>query len=179
MTPATATAKSLNLPTSLIPTLIPTTTTTTTSSETTPGPTLQSLDLDISTQDLPPATLHNLITSSPRGTPFEKSVWLLLVQIPRGHFTTYKHMADHLRSSPRAVGNALRRNPYAPAVPCHRVVATGGLLGGFKGKSLRRDGEGITLDEKRMLLRREGVRFDAKVGNGGVRVMGTPFTRFI
>ncbi|KAK3684002.1 6-O-methylguanine DNA methyltransferase [Podospora appendiculata] len=151
----------------------------TTPSDTTPEPTAPTQLLDISKRDLPPHTLRTLITSSARGTPFEKSVWLLLGQIPRGHFTTYKHMADHLHSSPRAVGNALRRNLYAPAVPCHRVVATGGLLGGFKGKSLRRDGEGITLEEKRMLLRREGVRFDAKVGNGGVRVMGTPFVRFV
>lgn len=82
-------------------------------------------------------------------------------------------MSAHLGSSPRAVGNALRRNPFAPEVPCHRVVATGGALGGFKGK-WPRDGEGITLDEKRLLLRREGVRFD----DAGARILGTPFSGF-
>ncbi|CAG9979155.1 unnamed protein product [Clonostachys byssicola] len=109
-----------------------------------------------------------LIAASHR-TPFEKRVWTALCAIPRGQFTTYALLSAHLGTSPRAVGNALRRNPFAPGVPCHRVVATGGTLGGFKGK-WPRSGEGITLDEKRRLLRGEGVRFD-----GGGRVMGTPW----
>ncbi|KAK0626352.1 6-O-methylguanine DNA methyltransferase [Immersiella caudata] len=109
-------------------------------------------------------------------SPYQKSVLLLLCQIPPGSFTTYGILATHLRSSPRAVGNALRTNPFAPLVPCHRVVATGGLLGGFKGKIGPRDGEGcLTLQEKRALLRKEGVRFD---GKGTGRVVGTPFTGF-
>ncbi|KAF4438292.1 hypothetical protein F53441_12835 [Fusarium austroafricanum] len=112
-----------------------------------------------------------LIEASTR-TPFEKRVWTLLCQIPEGSFSTYGIMAAHLKSSPRAVGNALRRNPFAPEVPCHRVVATGGKLGGFKGK-WPKDGEGITLDEKRRLLKGEGVRWDE---NG--RVIGTPFGGF-
>jgi methylated-DNA-[protein]-cysteine S-methyltransferase len=82
-------------------------------------------------------------------------------------------MASHLHSSPRAVGNALRRNPFAPEVPCHRVVSTGGTIGGFKGKS-GREGEGTTLPLKRKLLRGEGVRFDGKGG-----VLGTPFQAFV
>ncbi|KAK3387553.1 6-O-methylguanine DNA methyltransferase [Podospora didyma] len=121
--------------------------------------------------------LHSLITKSPRGTPFEKNVWLLLLQIPPGSVSTYGILAAHLRSSPRAVGNALRRNPFAPAVPCHRVVATGGALGGFKGKIGRRDGEASdTLVEKRMLLRKEGVRFSS---SGSGSVLGTPFMGFV
>lgn len=126
-------------------------------------------------------------------TPFEKSVWSLLCQIPAGHVTTYALMAAHLKSSPRAVGNALRRNPFAPDVPCHRCVATGGGLGGFKGvgppkKTVSTDRidkktgrpvvvmgqEGITLTEKRTLLRKEGVRFDDRG-----RVLGTPFQAFV
>ncbi|GKU03441.1 ring-2 protein [Fusarium langsethiae] len=113
-----------------------------------------------------------LIESSTRTT-FEKQVWSLLCQIPRGSFSTYGIMAAHLKSSPRAVGNALRRNPFAPDVPCHRVVATGGALGGFKGK-WPKNGEGITLDEKRKLLKGEGVRWDDKG-----KVIGTPFGGFI
>ncbi|KAI1644093.1 methylated-DNA--cysteine S-met [Daldinia loculata] len=105
-------------------------------------------------------------------TPFEKKVWSLLCQIPRGHVSTYALLAAHLGSSPRAVGNALRRNPFAPEVPCHRVVATGGALGGFKGK-WPKDGEGITLDEKRKLLRGEGIRLDDKG-----KVLGTPWAAF-
>ncbi|KAI7777224.1 hypothetical protein LA080_003888 [Diaporthe eres] len=106
-------------------------------------------------------------------TPFQKRVLSLLCQVPRGHVTTYALMARHLGSSPRAVGNAMRRNPFAPEVPCHRCVATGGGLGGFKGQ-WPRDGEGITLDEKKGLLRGEGVRMD----DGG-RVLGTPFGGFV
>lgn len=106
-------------------------------------------------------------------TPFQKRVLSLLCQVPRGHVTTYALMARHLGSSPRAVGNAMRRNPFAPEVPCHRCVATGGGLGGFKGQ-WPRDGEGITLDEKKGLLRGEGVRMD-----GGGRVLGTPFGGFV
>lgn len=112
-----------------------------------------------------------LIEASSRTT-FEKQVWTLLCQIPRGSFSTYGIIAAHLKSSPRAVGNALRRNPFAPEVPCHRVVATGGALGGFKGK-WPKDGEGITLDEKRKLLKGEGVRWNEKG-----KVIGTPFGGF-
>ncbi|KAI5456327.1 6-O-methylguanine DNA methyltransferase [Mariannaea sp. PMI_226] len=112
------------------------------------------------------------IASSQR-TSFEKSVWTALCQIPPGHFTTYGLLAAYLKSSPRAVGNALRRNPFAPEVPCHRVVATGGTLGGFKGK-WPKDGEGITIDEKKKLLRGEGVRLDEKG-----KVIGTPFVGFV
>ncbi|KAI4866986.1 methylated-DNA--cysteine S-met [Hypoxylon rubiginosum] len=106
-------------------------------------------------------------------TVFEKKVWNLLCQIPRGSISTYALLSAHLGSSPRAVGNALRRNPFAPQVPCHRVVATGGALGGFKGK-WPRDGEGITIDEKRRLLREEGVKVDEKG-----RVLGTPWAAFV
>lgn len=113
-----------------------------------------------------------LITNSLR-TPFEKRVWTLLLQIPRGSFSTYGLLAAHMKSSPRAVGNALRRNPFAPEVPCHRVVATGGALGGFKGK-WPKDGEGITLDEKRKLLRGEGIKIDERG-----KVIGTPFQGFV
>lgn len=109
-----------------------------------------------------------LIAASNR-TAFEKRVWTALCHIPEGHFTTYGLLSAHLGSSPRAVGNALRRNPFAPDVPCHRVVATGGTLGGFKGK-WPKSGEGITLDEKRKLLRGEGIRFDLKG-----KVLGTPW----
>lgn len=106
-------------------------------------------------------------------TPFQKRVLALLCQVPRGSVTTYGLLAAHLGSSPRAVGNAMRENPFAPAVPCHRVVATGGGLGGFKG-AWPKDGVGLTLDLKRALLRGEGVRVDARG-----KVVGTPFGGFV
>ncbi len=126
----------------------------------------------IATADVEDMTEQLGIIASSTLTPYQKSVLTLLCRIPRGQFTTYGLMSAHLGSSPRAVGNALRQNPFAPEVPCHRVVATGGSLGGFKGH-WPKDGVGITLDEKRMLLRGEGVQFDGKG-----RVLGTPFVRF-
>lgn len=136
-------------------------------------PTTKSITTTISsptTKDMQPQ-LDRIAASAQ--TPFQKRVLSLLCQVPRGHVTTYALMARHLGSSPRAVGNAMRRNPFAPEVPCHRCVATGGGLGGFKGQ-WPRDGEGITLDEKKGLLRGEGVRMD----DGG-RVLGTPFGGFV
>ncbi|KAI0161479.1 6-O-methylguanine DNA methyltransferase [Xylariaceae sp. FL1272] len=115
--------------------------------------------------------LERIATSN--RTPFEKKVWTLLCQIPPGQVSTYGLMSAHLNSSPRAVGNALRRNPFAPQVPCHRVVATGGALGGFKGFPSK-NGEGITIGEKKMLLRKEGVKIDEKG-----RVLGTPWSAFV
>lgn len=53
--------------------------------------------------------------------------------IPSGQFTTYKELARALKSSPRAVGQALKRNPSPVIVPCHRVVAADYSLGGYCG----------------------------------------------
>ncbi|KAK0634819.1 6-O-methylguanine DNA methyltransferase [Bombardia bombarda] len=123
--------------------------------------------------------ISTLVTTSPTLTPFQKSLYLLLLQIPPGTVTTYGILAAALSSSPRAVGNALRRNPFAPQVPCHRVVATGGTLGGFKGARHGLDAKSLALlGEKRGLLRGEGVRFASSPGGGGgggERVLGTPF----
>lgn len=120
-------------------------------------------------QDMEPQLLR--ISQSGR-TDFEKRVWTALCQIPRGCVTTYGLLSAHLGTSPRAVGNALRRNPFAPEVPCHRVVATGGALGGFKG-SWPRDGEGITITEKKQLLKGEGIKLDDKG-----KVLGTVWSGF-
>ena len=60
-------------------------------------------------------------------TPFQERVYALLQQIPEGKVTTYAAMAKALNSSPRAVGGALRNNPFAPEVPCHRCVASDGV----------------------------------------------------
>lgn len=67
-------------------------------------------------------------------TLFEQKVYDLLKKVPTGKVTTYKALATALGKKGfacRAVGNALHKNPYAPTVPCHRVVATNGSLGGF------------------------------------------------
>lgn len=83
-----------------------------------------------------------LISNSSK-TPFQKRVLSLLCQIPPGHYTTYGLLSTHLSSSPRAVGNALRNNPFAPEVPCHRVLATGGGIGGFGGSWGKGGKEGL------------------------------------
>ena len=67
------------------------------------------------------------------GTPFQRRVWALALTIPKGETRTYGWMAKRLRSAPRAVGQALKANPFAPRVPCHRIVAVAGL-GGYSGK---------------------------------------------
>ncbi|PVI02328.1 hypothetical protein DM02DRAFT_727269 [Periconia macrospinosa] len=74
------------------------------------------------------------------------------------------------KCSPRAVGSALRRNPFAPEVPCHRVVGSNGFIAGFRGSwdKLQPEGGGgggrlgITQTQKRELLREEGVEFDER-----------------
>ena len=93
-------------------------------------------------------------------TDFQKSVLTALLHIPKGGWTTYGALARHLDSSPRAVGNALRNNPFAPEVPCHRVIATDKSIGGFKGDWGKNVSKGRFEEEKVNLLQTEGVIFD-------------------
>jgi methylated-DNA-[protein]-cysteine S-methyltransferase len=89
-------------------------------------------------------------------TSFQSQVYLALCQVPQGSVTTYKHIATHINcKSSQAVGQALKRNPWAPAVPCHRVVSSDLTLGGFFGVTK----PGAKMDQKITLLRQEGVRF--------------------
>ncbi|HEY8417219.1 MAG TPA: methylated-DNA--[protein]-cysteine S-methyltransferase [Limnochordales bacterium] len=84
-----------------------------------------------------------------QGTPFQQAVWECLLSIPFGETRTYGWVA-HAVGRPRAaraVGQAVGQNPVAIVVPCHRVVASGGKLGGYTGG----------LDIKRYLLRLEGL----------------------
>ncbi|KAI4103545.1 MAG: hypothetical protein L6R37_003762 [Teloschistes peruensis] len=115
--------------------------------------------------------LHTLITSASSLTHFRRRVLLALCQVPSGHFTTYAALAEHLSSSARAVGNGLRNNPFAPRVPCHRVVASDGNLGGFGGEW---GIDGKFAGEKIKLLREEGVVVDARKG----RVEGEVWSGF-
>jgi methylated-DNA-[protein]-cysteine S-methyltransferase len=84
-----------------------------------------------------------------QGTPYRRRVWAELCRIPFGETRTYAALATTLGSSPRAVGNACRDNPYAPIIPCHRVVSSSGL-GGYCGVT-----EGALMDVKIKLLRFE------------------------
>lgn len=91
-------------------------------------------------------------------TEFERRVYELLKKIPRGKVTSYGAMARMLGvASPRAVGQALRRNPDAPEVPCHRVIRSDLKIGGYGGQTA-----GAKLRKKRKLLEEEGVSFDGE-----------------
>lgn len=84
---------------------------------------------------------------------FYERCYDVLRKVPRGKVTTYREIAKKLNSKAfRAVGSAMNKNPYAPEVPCHRVVNSEGFVGGFahgkkkKIKILKE--EGIEIDEK-------------------------------
>jgi methylated-DNA-[protein]-cysteine S-methyltransferase len=97
------------------------------------------------------------IAGHPQVTPFRRRVYEALLEVPRGCVTTYGLLARRAGcESAQAVGGALRANPFAPDVPCHRVVAADLSIGGFCG---RRAGEEIV--RKSALLRSEGVPLEA------------------
>ena len=86
------------------------------------------------------------------GTPFQKCVWEGLRLIPYGRTCSYADIAERIgwpRNASRAIGQANNRNPVAVIVPCHRVIAADGTLGGY--------GAGLELKEK--LLQLEGAAF--------------------
>jgi len=91
---------------------------------------------------------------------FEEKVWELMKKIPEGKITSYKIIAEKMNSKAyRAVGNACRRNPRPPEIPCHRVVNSDGRVGGFGGETT-----GKNIEKKINLLRKEGVQIiDGKV----------------
>ncbi len=90
-------------------------------------------------------------------TLFQQRVYDAVRQIPCGQVATYAEVSRVIGCRcPRAVGQALRRNPFAPAVPCHRVIATDLTPGGFSGQR-----HGSELVRKLALLAAEGVEFDA------------------
>ena len=70
------------------------------------------------------------------GTKFQLKVWKFLKTIPKGSVKTYKEVAISINcpKSARAVANACAKNPYAPKIPCHRVIRSDGGLGGYSGR---------------------------------------------
>lgn len=92
---------------------------------------------------------------SPAGTSYQQQVWNALSHIPAGQTRCYGDIAAQLRSAPRAVGQACRRNPIPIVVPCHRVIARAGA-GGYSGAR-----SGPEMDIKFWLLRHEGVTLPA------------------
>ncbi|MDH3326482.1 MAG: methylated-DNA--[protein]-cysteine S-methyltransferase [Gammaproteobacteria bacterium] len=96
------------------------------------------------------------------GTPFQQSVWKIMRTIEAGKTLTYGEVAMSLNSSPRAVGNACRRNPIPLLIPCHRIVAKDGL-GGFAGQT-----NGAVFNIKRWLLMHESRLRNENTGINGL-----------
>lgn len=70
---------------------------------------------------------------NPLGSSFQILVWDQLKKIPYGQTVSYADIAKKINSSPRAIGMACSKNPLPLVVPCHRVIAKNGSLGGFSG----------------------------------------------
>ena len=90
---------------------------------------------------------------APAGTVHQQKVWRAMQDIPFGGYATYGDLSAAIGSSPRAVGTACGRNPIPIIIPCHRVLAAGGAIGGYSG------GDGPAT--KRALLALEGVLLTA------------------
>ncbi|MEW6556886.1 MAG: MGMT family protein [Elusimicrobiota bacterium] len=84
---------------------------------------------------------------------FYKQVWLECLKIKKGHLSTYSEIARRIGKpkSARAVGNALAKNPFAPEVPCHRVIRKNGKLGGYS-KGLKQKLRLLTNEKKNSII---------------------------
>ncbi len=95
---------------------------------------------------------------------FYEECYNILKKVPKGKVTTYKNLARALNSKAyRAVGTAMNKNPYAPKIPCHRVVNSDGKAGKFahgtakKVKMLR--SEGVDVVDGKIDLKKFGFKF--------------------
>ena len=86
-----------------------------------------------------------------KGSKFQVKVWKYLRNIPKGQVITYLDVAKGINQpkAVRAVANAIGKNPYAPKIPCHRVIRSDGSLGGYSGPG--------GIKTKKKLLKLEGA----------------------
>ncbi len=86
-----------------------------------------------------------------KGTKFQLKVWKYLKTIPKSQIRTYSEVAKAIKKpkAVRAVANAIGKNPYAPKIPCHRVIRSDGSLGGYSGRG--------GINTKKKLLKLEGI----------------------
>lgn len=96
---------------------------------------------------------------NPKITEFEQLVYDKVKEIPNGKISTYKLIAIGIGkpNSCRAVGSALKKNPFAPVVPCHRVLSSSYEIGGFFGST---DVNSENIKKKINMLENEGIEFD-------------------
>ena len=107
---------------------------------------------DYQTKDsFPKESIRERVMRDGRITAFQRKVYLALLEVDRGETITYKELAERIQcKSAQAVGQALKRNPFAPDVPCHRVVSSNGSIGGYFGRR-----EGPMIELKKRLLEEE------------------------
>jgi len=88
---------------------------------------------------------------------FTEQCYILLKKVPKGKVTTYKELAHALGTNAyRAVGTAMKKNQNAPKIPCHRVVNSNGLLGGYA----------FGINKKIQILKKEGIQItQGKIDN--------------
>lgn len=95
--------------------------------------------------------VRQMVLDSRTITEFQRRVYLELLNVPLGETITYGELAKRIGcKSAQAVGQALKRNPFAPDVPCHRVIASDGSIGGFHGMR-----NGAMIEKKIALLEEE------------------------
>ncbi|CEL62248.1 methylated-DNA- [Rhizoctonia solani AG-1 IB] len=126
---------------------------------------------DTKTQEVQPAGIYFPRTEaertsfrtkdSKRVTRHQWAVYDYILNIPKGNVTTYKSVCNGLgQGSPRSVGSALRINPFAPYVPCHRIISSDLYLGGYCGEWGPQSKTGTQYYRKLQLLRDEGIEFE-------------------
>lgn len=115
--------------------------------------------------------MRNIRSDKEKITAFEYSVYKTVAEIPKGKISTYLEVARAIGKpkTARAVGNALNKNPFAPEIPCHRVVKSDGTIGGFAGGYRR----------KRKMLEEEGIKFKNNKIVDYARLTYSPFSVFI
>ena len=117
-----------------------------------------------------PVSANTAANRTREPTEFQRAVWAVCLIVPKGAVTTYGAVAEVVATkggSPpvRAVGQALKRNPAPPHIPCHRVVASDLKLGGFGGAV-----GGWLIEQKVQLPKAEGADIDQKVEGGPRRI---------
>jgi len=90
------------------------------------------------------------MSSTEKGTVFQRKVWEELKKIPLGEIRTYKQIAKSIGNpkSARAVANACGKNPYPITIPCHRAVRSDGSIGGYSGSGGVRMKKDLLIKEK-------------------------------
>jgi len=97
---------------------------------------------------------------APAATPFQGRLRDAMCAIPFGETRSYAELARELRSAPRAVGQGCGRNPLPILVPCHRVVAAAGKLGGFSA------GDGVATKRRLLLHESAGIPLELRASAG-------------